>query len=173
MYLHFQIFRKLQNIKELFVKFPHVGKVEWVSFRPEKRGEIKVADAISVSPEDGIEGDHYSGKNRKRQVTLIQFEHIEMVAKLLKKGKINPTLLRRNIVVSGINLLAFNDAEFTIGTARLKMTGLCHPCSRMEKNLGEGGYNAMRGHGGITCEIIENGKIKVGDDVQFEKLKTD
>ena len=160
----------MQNIKELFVKFPHAGKVEWVSLRPEKRGEIRVADAISVSPESGIEGDHYSGKNRKRQVTLIQSEHIETVAKLLKKDKINPTSLRRNIVVSGINLLAFNDAEFTIGTARLKMTGLCHPCSRMEQNLGEGGYNAMRGHGGITCEIITAGKIKLEDEVRFEKL---
>jgi MOSC domain-containing protein YiiM len=138
----------MQNIKELFVKFPHAGKVEWVSLRPEKRGEIRVADAISVSPESGI----------------------ETVAKLLKKDKINPTSLRRNIVVSGINLLAFNDAEFTIGTARLKMTGLCHPCSRMEQNLGEGGYNAMRGHGGITCEIITAGKIKLEDEVRFEKL---
>jgi MOSC domain-containing protein YiiM len=73
-------------------------------------------------------------------------------------------------VVSGINLLAFNDAEFTIGTARLKMTGLCHPCSRMEQNLGLGGYNAMRGHGGITCEIIAAGTIKLGDEVRFEKL---
>jgi MOSC domain-containing protein YiiM len=163
----------MQNIKELFVKFPHAGKVEWVSFRPEKRGEVKITDVIFVSPENGIEGDHYSGKNRKRQVTLIQSEHIETIAKLLKKGKIDPTLLRRNIVVSGINLLALNDAEFTIGTARLKMTGLCHPCSRMEQNLGEGGYNAMRGHGGITCEVIEAGKIKMGGDVRFEKLKID
>lgn len=160
----------MQNIKDLFVNFPYAGTVEWISFRLEKRGEVSVVDEVSVSPENGIEGDHYNGKNRKRQVTIIQQEHIEAVAKFLKKDKINPRLLRRNIAVSGINLLAFNDAEFAIGTARLKMTGLCHPCSRMEQNLGEGGYNAMRGHGGITCEIIEAGIIKIGDEVRFEKL---
>lgn len=160
----------MQNIKELFVNFPNSGTVEWISFRPEKRGEIEVVNEISVSPEKGIVGDHYNGKNRKRQVTLIQAEHIEAVAKFLKKDKIDPRLLRRNIVVAGINLLALNDAEFSIGTARLKMTGPCHPCSRMEQNLGEGGYNAMRGHGGITCEVIEVGTIKVGDWIRFEQL---
>lgn len=161
----------MQDIKELFVNFPHTGKIEWISFRPEKRGEVKVVNNIRISPENGIEGDHYNGKNRKRQVTLIQQEHMDTMAKLLKQDTIDPGLLRRNIVVSGINLLAFNDSEFTIGTARLRMTGLCHPCSRMEQNLGEGGYNAMRGHGGITCEILEAGTIHIGDEVRFERLK--
>ena len=163
----------MQNLKVLFVNFPFTGKVEWVSFRPEKRGEVKSVIEIQLSPENGIEGDHYNGKNRKRQVTLIQQEHIETAAKLLRKDKINPSLLRRNIVVSGVNLLALKDSEFTIGTARLRMTGLCHPCSRMEQNLGEGGYNAMRGHGGITCKIIGAGIIKLGDKVRFDKLKTE
>ena len=98
---------------------------------------------------------------------MIQAEHIEAVSKILKKEAIDPTLLRRNIVVSGINLLALNELEFSIGDVILKMTGYCHPCSRMEQNLGKGGYNAMRGHGGITCMVIKGGKIKIGDEVEF------
>ena len=99
-------------------------------------------------------------------MTLIQKEHIDAVASLLHKNKIAPEELRRNIVVSGINLLALKDREFKIGTAVLKMTGLCHPCSRMEENFGEGGYNAVRGHGGINACVISTGIIKLQDKVE-------
>ncbi len=155
------------EIKELMQTFAHAGKVEWLSYRPgpTSRGEILVVDEIEVSEKNGIVGDRYNGSSKKRQITIIQAEHIEAVSKLLQKDSIEPALLRRNIVVSGLNLLALNNLEFMIGEAVLKMTGYCHPCSRMEQNLGTGGYNAMRGHGGITCMVIKDGKIKVGDSV--------
>ena len=145
---------------------PQTGKVEWVSVRPERRGEVHPLEKVQVTKEEGLVGDHYSGTSRKRQVTLIQKEHLGAVANILQK-EIDPALTRRNIVVSGINLLAFKEKQFQIGDAILEMTGLCHPCSRMEENFGLGGYNAMRGHGGITTKVIKGGKIKIGDEVKL------
>ena len=155
------------DIKQLMKNFAFNGKVEWLSFRPgpTSRGSIKIVDAIEVTEQKGIKGDRYRGTSRNRQVTLIQAEHIEAMAKILHKESIDPALLRRNIVVSGINLLAFHDTTFRIGEVVLKGTGYCHPCSRMEENLGLGGYNTMRGHGGITCMVMKGGKIQIGDEV--------
>jgi MOSC domain-containing protein YiiM len=77
-----------------------------------------------------------------------------------------PDLLRRNIAVAGINVLALKDRKFQIGDVLLEGSGPCEPCSRMEENLGPGGYNAMRGHGGITARVLEGGTIRVGDAVR-------
>jgi MOSC domain-containing protein YiiM len=89
-----------------------------------------------------------------------------VIAALCAKEEVSPKLLRRNIVVSGINLLALKKARFLIGTAELEGTGPCVPCSRMEENLGPGGYNATRGHGGITARVVTAGIIRVGDEVR-------
>ena len=138
--------------------------MEWIGVRSEKRQPLTVVETVVVL-KNGLDGDHYAGRSGNRSVTLIQKEHINAVASLLHKNKIAPEELRRNIVVSGINLLALKDREFKIGTAILKMTGLCHPCSRMEENFGEGGYNAVRGHGGSNACVVSTGIIKLQDKV--------
>ncbi len=153
------------SIQQLIQNLPQTGKVEWIGVRPEKRKPLTVVASVAVL-EHGLEGDHYAGRSGNRSVTLIQKEHIDAVASLLHKNKIDPSELRRNIVVSGINLLALKDREFKIGTAVLKMTGLCHPCSRMEENFGAGGYNAVRGHGGINASVISTGIINLQDKVE-------
>ena len=122
---------------------------------------------VQADPETGLEGDHFKKSSTgKRQVTLIQQEHLDVVARILGKSEILPELLRRNIVVSGINLLALKHQQFQVGEVLLETTGICAPCSQMEENLGAGGYNSMRGHGGITAKILQGGQIKLGDVVK-------
>lgn len=139
--------------------------MEWIGVRAKKRAPLNTVSKVSVLPL-GLEGDHYAGRSGTRSVTLIQQEHIETIASLLHENNIDPADLRRNIVVSGINLLALKDREFKIGTAVLKMTSLCHPCSRMEETFGDGGYNAVRGHGGINASVVIPGEIKLQDKVE-------
>ncbi len=118
-----------------------------------------------MAPGTGLEGDHHSRSGRgKRQVTLIQAEHIAVMANLIGR-EVRPEELRRNLVVSGINLAALKGVRFRVGEALLEGTGPCHPCSRMEENLGPGGLNAMRGHGGLTAIVLEGATLRVGDAV--------
>jgi MOSC domain-containing protein YiiM len=159
-------------MKELFDILPQMGKVEWIGIRQEKRATPKVIDTVEVTLDDGLLGDHYKGKSKKRQVTLIQKEHLDAVAGILKLEQVDPGLTRRNIVISGINLLALKDRQFQIGEVILEMTGFCYPCSRMEENFGPGGFNAMRGHGGINAKVIRGGTIHLGDDVKLLENKS-
>jgi MOSC domain-containing protein YiiM len=126
-----------------------------------------VLEQIQADTQNGLIGDRYAGSSGKRQVTLIQWEHLAAIASMLSIKALDPALLRRNIAISGINLLALKDKQFQLGNAVLEYTGLCHPCSFMETTLGPGGYNAVRGHGGLTARVIASGLIRVNDQLLF------
>ena len=154
-------------MKEILQAMPQTGSVCWIGLRPARRAAIEVVAEAEVGNQ-GLEGDRFNGpSDALRMVTLIQKEHIDVIASILGKEAIDPTLLRRNIVVSGINLLALKNNELRIGEVVLFATGNCAPCSLMEENLGAGGYNAMRGHGGITARVVTGGTIRCGDEVSL------
>ena len=96
---------------------------------------------------------------------MIQQEHLAVIAALARSGPIDPAGLRRNLVVSGINLLSLKNATLRVGEALIQIVGPCQPCSRMEEVIGPGGYAAMRGHGGMTARILEGGLIGIGSAV--------
>ncbi len=136
----------------------------WIGLRPARQAPMLIVNEVMANPESGLAGDRYQGRNRKRQVTLIQWEYLAVLQSIIGCNA-SPELLRRNLAIKGINLNALKNRQFRIGNAYFQTTGLCHPCSRMEQLLGEGGYNAMRGHGGLTAEIISSGLLRVGDRV--------
>lgn len=154
----------MSTLKELMNAPMRPGTLEWIGIRPAHRQALQPVESAEIVLGAGLKGDHYPGKgDGKRAVTLIQAEHLPAVATLLGLSAVNPLQTRRNLVVSGVNLIALKNRQFTIGTALLETTGECAPCSRMDENLGAGGFQAMRGHGGITARILRGGTIRLGD----------
>ena len=157
------------SLSELLSTIPQVGRLEWIGLRPAHRAPITLLEEVLAQTDRGLDGDRSAlSVGGTRQVTLIQAEHLSVIAALCGiEHRCDPSLLRRNLVVSDINLLALKDKPFLIGMVTLEGTGLCHPCSRMEEALGPGGYNAVRGHGGITARIVEGGVLRIGDEVRL------
>lgn len=183
----------MKTIHQLRATFPRAGRLEWIGLREGRRLPVHSVEAAEAHPLVGLLGDHgklaparltaltggesftpgspapvRSLARGARQVTLIQAEHLPVIAALAGQTQVAPEWLRRNLMVSGISLLALKDRRFWVGEVLLEGTGECHPCSRMEDNLGEGGYNAMRGHGGLTARIVRGGWLRVGDVVRSE-----
>ena len=148
---------------------PGPGRLERILLRPARRADCVEVAQCQVRADAGLEGDRSRGG--QRAITLIQAEHLPVIAALLGREAIDPAILRRNLVISGINLIAARPlgkgAGLTlhIGEAVLRLSGAAAPCSRMEEALGAGGYNAMRGHGGMTAAVVAGGHIRVGDEV--------
>lgn len=157
---------RIKNLTRLIDTLPQVGRIEWLALRPARREEMLIVEQVTADPDSGLSGDRYSGRSGARHVTLIQAEHLPAIAGFTGRTTVAPELLRRNIVVSGINLLALKGKSFCAGNVEMEFTGLCQPCSRMEELLGEGGYNAVRGHGGITARVLTGGVIALGDSLR-------
>jgi MOSC domain-containing protein YiiM len=153
----------MEIIADLIARFPRQGRVAFIGVRPERRAPVASLERVFIG-KGGLAGDHRD-KPGARAVTLIQAEHLPAIAALAGLDKVDPAGLRRNIAVAGISLAALRGRRFRIGGAVLKGVEVCAPCSRMEEVLGRGGYNAMRGHGGITAMVIEEGEVRIGDPV--------
>lgn len=150
------------TMAELLSRFPRPGRIEAIVLRPARRAEVVQAEAAELT-ETGLAGDHASGG--KRALTLIQAEHLPVVSALAGRMA-TPALLRRNLVVSGMKLAALCGARLRLGPeAEVEITGPCAPCSRMEEALREGGYNAVRSHGGWCAAVLRPGLLHAGEPV--------
>lgn len=150
------------------------GVVVWIGARPARREPMHAEPAALLAAGRGLVGDRYGNAGGARQLTLIEAESLAAIASHLGRESVAAEEVRRNVVVRGINLAALKGRRFRIGPALLEASGECHPCSRMEEVLGTGGYNAMRGLGGITARVIEGAAIRIGDAVvALSELRSD
>jgi MOSC domain-containing protein YiiM len=162
----------MHNIHDLRAARHLRGRVEAIIVRADSRRPARAIDATRAIAGIGLEDDRLGRRGAaelsKRQVTLIQREHLPVIAQLAQVPAVEAVALRRNLVVSGLNLLALKNLKLRVGEALLEIIGPCHPCSRMEEAIGTGGYAAMRGHGGMTARVLEGGAIRVGDEVYVQ-----
>ncbi|MCQ8104269.1 MOSC domain-containing protein [Methylomonas sp. SURF-2] len=172
------------TLRELTHQFASEGRLETIILR-HSRDELAVSvDAAHAEPGRGLIGDRRANTLRsgrqsaKRELTLFQAEHLPLIANWCGIAELQPIRLRRNLVVSGLNLIAmrspFADVvlQWSVGDeVIIQITGPCDPCSKMPAELGLGSYNALRGHGGMTARIVSGGLIRVGDSVRLNAIR--
>jgi MOSC domain-containing protein YiiM len=169
----------VQDLRALTRQFPHTGLLQAICLRPARGALALSVPSAAALVGRGLQGDRSAAAEArrpgggKRQVTLIQAEHLGLIASWLGRAEVSPLDLRRNLVIAGLNLLAaralFADQALQVHIGPevvLEFTGPCEPCSKMEAVLGTGGYNAMRGHGGLTARVLQGGVLSVGDAVR-------
>ncbi|WP_299685834.1 MOSC domain-containing protein [uncultured Tateyamaria sp.] len=152
----------MSDLHDMIARWAQSGALCWIGLRPARGADITAVETVEVT-QDGLTGDR--GRAGKRAITLMQAEHLPVIAAFLGRETVPPEMLRRNLLVEGINLAGLKAREVQVGNAVLRPTTICAPCSQMERAFGHGGYAAVRGHGGWCAEVVTPGLIRVGDAV--------
>jgi len=80
--------------------FPRPGCVDWIGLRPAKRALLIHVEAAQAITGAGLEGDQSCGRTGNRGITLLQTEHLPVIAALVGAEEMAPATLRRNLLVS-------------------------------------------------------------------------
>ena len=141
------------------------GTVVSIHVAPGARGDgrpVTSVDEARAVAGKGLEGDRYFGTDQDREVSLIEAEAIEALARELKI-QLAPGASRRNITTRGAPLAHLVGVRFRVGGVLLEGTRLCEPCKHLEGLTQQGVLAGLVHRGGLRTVIVEGGTIRVGD----------
>lgn len=152
-------------------------------FTAPDRGKPMVSHpAIKAIKGLGLEGDRYALQKgswmakgetvhkKKRNVTLMSSAAMQ-IANNLRSFTTSFTMreTRRNVFVDGLDVNVLIGKEFRIGSVLCRGIEYAEPCNRPSTLCKKEGFQgAFHGNGGVNCEILENGIITIGDEIQIQ-----
>jgi hypothetical protein len=150
------------------------GFVEGIFLAPEGDALIKGVHVAAAFEGFGLEGDRYctgtgywSRFGRVCEVTFIAAEDLDDIER--ETGvRVTNGEHRRNLVTRGMSLKALRGGEqFHVGEVVFEYRGPRSVCRYIERLTEPGMTQALKGRGGICARVIENGLVRVGDEIEL------
>lgn len=147
----------------------------------EGAADVPTTDAAeaAVVAGKGIVGDRFFGKaaHMDAAVTLFALEALDAIAAELGAAPFDPLLTRRNVHLRGAQLAPLLGHEFVIESrgesVRFRAGRPAHPCAWMDAMLAPGAHKAMRGRGGVRCQVLSDGVLRRGPGVLVSPVPLD
>lgn len=124
--------------------------------------EVQEMELVAGS---GIRGDRFFDykKDYKGQVTFFSYEVWEALCRQLHVQDRDPSVFRRNLISSGVDLNQLIGKEFAVQGIRFLGISECSPCYWMDQAFAPGAEAALKGNGGLRAKILDSGVLKVPD----------
>ena len=142
------------------------GTIEWVHVVASKGAPAMPVAFAEVVTNHGISGDWRTRSGSRRQLTLVDADVLEDVARTLGI-EVAPGASRRQVTVRGMDLNAAIGHHVAVGEVVIEVSLACDPCEQMEVAIGPGGRAALEGRGGICGRVLSGGTIRPGDIVRL------
>ena len=141
------------------------GKLTAIWIKRMKRGPMDEVDRADLVVGSGINGNMNQGG--RRQVTILEKEQWDALMNQFGSA-LSPSMRRANLLVTGVNLVETHGRTLKIGSCRILINGETKPCEMIEELL-PGLKDAMypEWRGGAFGEVLNNGTISVGDEVEW------
>ena len=113
----------------------------------------------------GIRGDRYFDfkDDYKGQITFFSAEIFERLCAHFGIREKPAGVLRRNVIVSGVDLLSLIGCDFEIQGVKFRGTQHCAPCEWMDVAIAPGAKEFLKENGGLRAKILTDGELHLGD----------
>jgi MOSC domain-containing protein YiiM len=143
------------------------GRLIGIARRPARRAPMQEIAEGRISLEAGLDGDYKGAKYPRRQITVLAQEDWHAALAELDAPDLSWAARRANLLVEGVALPRAPGGILRIGPVRLEVTAQTYPCARMEEaRAGLLAALAKDWRGGVTCRVVQAGRIALGDAVE-------
>jgi MOSC domain-containing protein YiiM len=113
----------------------------------------------------GIQGDRFFDfkDDYQGQITFFAREVFDKLSRNFGLTTKSPGVLRRNVIVSGVELNDLIGADFALQGVQFHGTAHCKPCAWMEVAFAPGTEEFLAHQGGLRARILSDGRLTVGD----------
>ena len=126
--------------------------------------EMTEQTSIECVAGKGILGDRFFDfkPNYKGQLTFFSLEVYQDLQRQFAVKSKPPSVFRRNVIVSGLDLNALIGRRFWLGGIAFEGVEQASPCYWMNRAFCEGAEAALRGRGGLRARILSDGTLSLG-----------
>ena len=149
-------------IRQIFISpghnyFGHAGR------EPEEF-PLQEVSSIECVAGHGIRGDRFYDyrDDYKGQITFFSEEVFDRLSSAFPEVKKSPGVLRRNVIVSGVDLNALIGETFALQGVRFLGTVHCKPCFWLDTAFAPGAEAWLKGNGGLRAQILTSGRLNTG-----------
>lgn len=120
--------------------------------------KVKSVDCVAGA---GLVGDRYFNhkEDYKGQITFFDMAVHKRICDQFEVPNLDPTLYRRNIITSGVDLNELIGKRFTIQGIEFEGSEECRPCYWMDESVKPGVHEALKGYGGLRARILSSGQL--------------
>jgi MOSC domain-containing protein YiiM len=132
--------------------------------KPPGENPVHKPTSIECVENKGINGDRFFEykENFNGQITFFEIEVFEAAQEALQCFDSSPEVLRRNVLIKGVDLNSLIDQKFQIGECIFLGTVECAPCYWMDQAFAPGMEEFLKGRGGLRAKILQSGSLVLG-----------